>query len=277
MSFNFRKAADNAKKDLNNPYVGAIVLSPGGGGKSSLMGTFEGKTLYLYTGDESHGPAAAAANGGEVIAVRVDEDDDGGKLTPDQSYSRLLELLTAEEGIRDEGFKAIVIDSLTAFETLIRATSKFRAACMTDKGTHNKFAEPQAVLDLFRPILVKLRDLQLNLGVHYACSCPLDVVAMGDNGEIMESKPKLSTFSVAEGLVLQFPDVLVVGRMVKDEKSSWRIQFNAGVSKASKDQSGATKKCINFNPRIMGIQNLPANMPANMQKVAELKAKRGEK
>lgn len=143
---------------------------------------------------------------------------------------------------------------------------------MNAQGKHNSFAEPQTTLELFRPILVKLRDLQLNLGIHYAATCPLTVSAMAETGEITESAPKLSGYSVAEGLILQFPDVLVVGRMVgKSGNTAHRIQFAAGVAKTSKDQLGTIKKTVNFHPRVTGVKTLPPHMEASLAKVAELK------
>jgi len=271
MKFNFQRAKENARKDLDNKKVGAIILAPSGGGKSTLGGTFGCKTLFIFGGAESHGPVAASVHGGDIVAVRFDQDDDGNNLDADSAYERLLSILDAEDAIKEEGFGAIVVDSLTEVEATIRATTKFRAECLSQNGKHNSFAEPTATLGLFRPILVKLRDLQLNLGVHYAATCPLTVNAYGDNGEIMESAPKLSGYSVAEGLILQFPDVLVVGRMAKGEKVAHRIQFNAGVTKASKDQAGQIKKLLNFNPRVTGVKDLPASMEANLGKVATMK------
>lgn len=271
MAFSFAKAAANARKDLDNRKVGAIILAPSGGGKSTLAGTFGVKTLFIFGGAESHGPVAASVHGGDIVAVRFDQDDNGKNLDADDAYARLLSILDAEDEIKAAGFGAIVVDSLTEVEIVVRATTKFKAECLGSNGKHNNFGEPAATLALFRPILVKLRDLQLNTGIHYAATCPLTVSAIGDTGEIMESAPKLSGYSVAEGLILQFPDVLVVGRMVKGEKTAHRIQFNAGVAKTSKDQLGAIKKTVNFNPRVTGVKTLPANMEASLAKVAELK------
>jgi hypothetical protein len=271
--FNIAKASANARKDLDNKKVGAIILGPSGAGKSSLLGTFGCKTLFLYTGGEVHGPTAAATYGkGDVIGVRFDQDDEGTQLSADDSYARLLSILDAEGSLKEAGIGAIVIDSMTEVEFIIRSTSKFAKDCMTDKGKHNNFAEPQVTLNLFRPVLVKLRDLQLNIGIHYAVTCLLTVSAIGDNGEIEESAPKLSGYMVADGIIPQFPDVLVVGRMVgKSGIPARRIQFNAGVSKVSKDAVGTVKKMINFDPRITGVEKLPGNMEASLAKVVEMK------
>jgi hypothetical protein len=278
MAFNFSKAKLNAVKDLTNTKLGVLVLGAGGDGKSTLCGTFEGRTLFLYCQGESHGARSASTMGGQLDAIRLDLDDDENRLTPDQTYDRLIAILSDAEGVRQEGYGAVVLDSLSDMESVIRATTKFKIACMTDKGGHNKFAEPQAVIDLFRPILVKLKDLQLNVGIHFACTCPLDVQSKEDNGEISEAKPKLSTYSVAESLVLQFADIITVGRMTNDKgKAAHRIQFGSNISKESKNQDGTIKKLMNFSPRLAGVLELPPHMVANMSKLAELKEKGASK
>jgi hypothetical protein len=272
--FDFAKARQNAVKDLTNDKLGLLVLGPGGGGKSTACGTFEGKILYLYCSGEAHGILSAGANGSEIVGIRIDLDDEGNAIKPDVAYDRLLQILSEQEGIKAEGFTAVVVDSLMEVENLIRSTNKFKVACLTDKGTHNKFAEPQAVIDLARPILVKLKDLQLNLGVHFAVTLPLNVTEIGDNGEIMAASPKLSTYSVAECLILQFSDIVVVGRMTNDKgQSSHRFQFVSDVSRAQKNQDGTIKRLQNFSPRLAGVRDLPATAPADMKKLAELKKK----
>jgi hypothetical protein len=105
-------------------------------------------------------------------------------------------------------------------------------------------------------------------------TCILDVRALGEDGEVVEASPRLSTYSVAESLIQQFGDVVVVGRMEKDEKIAYRFQFGATVSKTSKDVRGVVKKLINFNPRISGVETLPANMKASLADVIKLKEKK---
>jgi energy-coupling factor transporter ATP-binding protein EcfA2 len=272
--FNFQKARQNAVKDLTNQKLGVLVLGPGGSGKSTVCGSFEGKVLYLYTSGESHGVLSATSSGSEIFGIRLDQGDDGKQLKPDEAYDRLLAILSDEEGVRKEGFSAVVLDSLMEIESLVRTTNKFKALCLTDKGAVNRFAEPQSVLDMLRPILVKLKDLQLNAGIHYAVTCPLHVSEIGDNGEILQAGPKLSTYSVAEGLILQFPDIVVISRMTNDKGvPGYRFQFNSSVSKESKDKDGTVKKLLNFSPRLAGIREIPTTMPADMKKLAELKAK----
>lgn len=275
MSFNFSRAKENAKKDMDNKAVGAILLGAPGAGKSTTCGTFTEKTLYLYCGGESHGPSAAATSGGDVVAVRVDRDDDGTPLAGDAAYARILEVLGDSGGIVGEGFGAIVLDSLTEIEAIIRSTAKWKRACENANGKHNAFSEPSTTLDMFRPILSALRDLALEHGIHYVATCPLTVQSLGDDGQVLESAPRLSGYSVAESLIMQFSDVLVVGRVVVKGKQVFALQFNAGVTKVSKDQVGTIKKLANFAPRVTGVKTLPELLPANLAKLVELKAKGG--
>lgn len=273
MSFNFAKARQNAIKDLTNDKLGVLVLGAGQGGKSTLCGTFAGKTLYLYCQGESHGARSASTQNDSLDAIRLDLADSGERLSADQTYDRLLAILSDIPGLRQEKYAAIVLDSLADLESVIRATSKFKVGCLSDKGNHNKFAEPQAVIDLFRPVLVKLKDAQLTLGIHFACTCPLDVTSLEDNGEIAEAKPKLSTYSVAESLVLQFADIITVGRMANDKGGvAHRIQFGSVITKESKNQDGTIKRLLNFTPRLAGIMILPPHMAADMKKLVLLKA-----
>jgi hypothetical protein len=166
------------------------------------------------------------------------------------------------------------VDSLSELESVIRSTQKFKVACQTDKGTHNSFAEGNAVIGLMRGVFTRLKDLQLNLGIHFACTCPLNVISKEDNGEINEASPKLSTYSVAENVVLQFADIVTVGRMAnKEGKMAHRIQFGSSISKESKTASGAVKKFLNFSPRLAGVMELPSHMAADLSKLAEIKAK----
>lgn len=272
--FNFAKAKENAQKDLNNKTVGAIVLGAPGAGKSTFCGTAGETTLYLYGGAESHGPSAASSGGhGNITSIQIDRDDDGKILPADGAYSRLLAVLSDASGINELGVKVIVLDSLTEIESIIRGTTKWKRDCESASGKHNSFAEPTATINMFRPILSALRDLALDHGIHYAATCPLMVQALGDDGQIAEAAPKLSGYSVAESLIMQFPDVLVVGRMVRNDKQVFALQFNAGVSKVSKDATGNVKKIASFNPRITGIRDLPEVLPANLAQLIAGKEK----
>lgn len=272
MSFDFAAAQKEALGELNNNTLGLIVLGQSGGGKSYLAGTFGVKTLYLYTSGESHGAKAARYEGGKnVIPVQIDYAN-GKRLTPDQAYKRLLEVLSDVDGIKKQGFGAVVLDGTTEVEILIRSLNQWRIMCQTKDGKHNSFAEGPTTLALFRPVIEGLKGLQRQ-GIHFMTTCILDVSATSDDGEILESKPRLQTYAVAEGIIQQFEDIVAVGRMAKGDNVAHRIQFLAGVSRQSKDLAGNVKKSINFNPRIGGkkLDDLPRTLAADLTKLIEFK------
>ena len=273
MGFNFSAAQKEALSDLKNNKLGVMILGQSGAGKSSLAGTFGVKTLYLYTTGESHGAKSAAGLGGEKVFPVCLDYSEGVALTPDQTYQRIVDVLTDVDGIKKQGFGAIVVDGATELETLIRGTSKWKTLCLTDKGKHNNFAEGTATLTMFRPVIDGLKNLQRDIGIHFAMTCILDVSALSDSGEILESRPRLSTYGVAEGLIAQFDDRIAVGRMCKGDKVAHRIQFLAGVSRDSKDIAGNIKKTINFSPRLAGktLEQLPDTLAANLAELAKVK------
>lgn len=276
-SFNWREAHKEAAADLNNRNLGLIVLGQSGSGKSSLAGTFGKKTLYLYTTGESHGAAAAAAMGGDILPVCINYSGSN-LLEPDAAYDRLISILSDVDGIKKEGFGAIAVDGATEIEALIRSTTRWRTMCLTAQGKHNNFAEGAATLAMFRPIVDQLKTLQRSIGIDFVVTCALDVTATSDDGEIFESKPRLLTYAVAEGLIQQFADIVVVGRMSKNDQIQHRLQFLAGVSRESKDAQGVVRKSINFNPRISGIKldDLPKTLPADLSKLVALKRNNGK-
>lgn len=266
MAFDFKAAFAEAEKDLNSSVLRAIILGPSGSGKSSLCGTFGLKTLYLYASGEDHGPMAARALGGKDVLPVCFDRDSSGQLDPDVAYGRLLDIL----GEVDNKFGAVVLDGATELEFLLKQTKEFKAACLTDKGKHNSFAEGPAMLQLIRPVINELKRLS-KARIHTAMTCVLDVQSISDSGEILESKPRLSTYAVAEGVIQQFPDVFVVGRMSNGKEAQHRIQFLAGVSRDSKTESGMIKKTINYHCRLTGVHKLPVTAAADLKEVIKLK------
>jgi hypothetical protein len=273
MAFDFKKAQKEAANDIKNTNLGLMVLGQSGAGKSTLAGTFGVKTLYLYTTGESHGAKAAATIGSDNISPVSINVENGTLLSADKAYERLLSILSSVEEIKAEGFKSVVVDGATELEILIRETSRWKLMCQTDKGTHNSWAEGKATLAMFRPVVDGLKSLQRTLGIHFMMTCALDVISVDDNGEIQESKPRLQTYSVAEGVIQQFEDIVVVGRMSNGDKVGHRLQFLAGVSRESKDAAGNVRKSINFNPRLSGVtlDKLPNTVKADVQELIKLK------
>ncbi len=274
MGFNFDAAIKEANSAATDNLVSAIILGPSGAGKSSLMGTFGVKTLYLHTSGENHGPQSARTLGGsDIISVCIDRDAEK-TLGPDEAYARLLSMLGDVDGIKKLGVKAIAIDGASELEAIIRNTEKWKQLCTASNGKHNGFGEPAATISILRPILNALRDLQSRLQIHAAVSCILDVKDIGTDGAILEATPRLVGYSVAETLIQQFADVLVVGRMTKGDQAKHKIQFMSDVTKTSKDAMGTVKKAINFAPRIAGVlvNKLPPIMDADLSQVIKLKS-----
>lgn len=272
--FDFDKAVQDAQEELSVRELFALLLGPSGGGKSSLMGTFGEKTLLLYTTGEDHGPKAAAALGRDNVVPLCIDYYDGNVLIPDESIDLLYEVLDNHTWLQEQGFRAICIDGATQLELLFRGTTRWKKMCETKNGKHSGFEEPKATNVLFKEVVDKLKTAQRALNVHVAMTCVLDVKALGPHGEIQESAPKLTGYMVAEGLVQQFGDVLVVGRMEKKGKVKHKIQMLAGVTKTSSDaDTGEIKKTINYSPRLtcVGLDDLPTLMNADLAEVYAIK------
>ena len=123
-----------------------------------------------------------------------------------------------------------------------------------------------------RPVLDALRTLQRELNVNYVVTCLLMVKGMGDDGEILASEPKLVGYEVAALILPQFPDQIMIGRMINAEGvSKPRLQFANTATKVAKDQAGNVKKCVGFVPRLRGVAELPPHMAADLGAVLALK------
>ncbi len=278
MGFDFKDVEKQAKKFRSSGAMEAICLAPGGAGKSYLAGTMDGKILYLHTQGERHGPQSAETKcKGEIIPISIDTYNNPNK-DPDLTIKTTLDILTDIDGIKKAGFTGVVIDSMTEYESLIQRTKKYKMFCMTTKGEHNNFKEGPAVIDQFRDLLNALRALA-DEGIHYYVTCALDVKDKDEDGSVLEATPQLSGYRVIETLVLQFPDVFIVGEMENAEgKRAHRIQFGATVSKESKDQNGNIKRYLNFTPRLTGVDPMPSTLKADLKEVIKLvSVARGEK
>jgi energy-coupling factor transporter ATP-binding protein EcfA2 len=276
--FDFEAAIASASKDANSTALEALILGASGSGKSTLCGTLGCKTLYLYASGENHGVKAARSIGDkDVVPVCFDESKDFVPTTPDEALRNLLGILNDVALIKKHGFQAVVIDGASELEYLIRASAEWKKACTTAKGQHNGFEEPKATLNGFRPIVTALKNLQRQLGIHFAMTCILDVKEMGSNGEVVEASPRLQGYSVAESLVQQFGDVLVVGKMAKNNQIKYKLQFMTELTKTAKEENGTVKRSLNFSPRVAGVnvgpEGLPALMDADLEAVVELKKK----
>lgn len=271
--FDFDKAASVLK---TSPVLQLITLAPSGGGKSFLAGTTGKKTLYIHGAGENHGYEQARITGKDLIVpFRWDVDDSGKAITnPELQYKRLCDAVASLDQIREAGFEFVVIDSATEVEALIKGTTKFTNLC-THNGKYNNFKETEACLSMFRPIFSSLKTLAM-AEIGYNLTLILDVKSLDTDGMILESSPKLYGYGVAEGVVQQFPDIIVVSPLMNEETEeiAHRIYFNAGVSKTSKDEKGRVKKTLNFNPRLTGVPlgDLPVgSMKADLAELLVLK------
>lgn len=277
--FDFDAALASAAKDAKSTALEALIMGPSGAGKSTLCGTFGCKTLYLYCPGENHGVKSAKSMGGaDIQAMLLDCHDS--ELSEEDRADFILEylhnLLGSIDQIKKREFGAVVIDGASELEYLIRSSSKWRLDCRTKKGEHNAFDEGKATINGFRTIINALKKLKTTLDIHVVLTCSLDVKELTAIGEISEAIPKLQGYSVAEAIVQQFGDILVVGRMVKNNQVKYKLQFMTEITKVSKEEkTHVIKKCLNFSPRIAGIKvgegGLPAFMDADLSKVVELK------
>lgn len=266
--FDFDKAIAEAKQDVSNKCLFLILLGSSGNGKSYAQGTFGVKTLYLYTQGESHGPKSASALGGEnVIPICIDREGNT-PLTADESIKRLYAILDDHEALKKSGIKAISLDGASEIEALIRDTTTFK------EKTIKAFSDGPVELSMFREILNRLKTLQRALKIHVCMTCTLNVKTYSEDGTIMESAPSLHGYQVATGLVQQFDDVMVIGRMERKEKVGYRLQLLAGVSKTTADfNTKEVKKTMNFSPRLTGadILSLGNTLDANLATLIDLK------
>lgn len=277
MTFNYDAAIAASRKQMENKALEAIVLGPSGSGKSYLLGSFGVPTLYIYSTGETHGPRAAnehaAKTGGNIVPICMDLTEDGEQLAGDAVLDRVALILAQDKLLDELKIGAIAIDGAAELEVHIRASDRWKRGCTTDKGKHNNFAEGSVTCELFRPIFNRLKELQRTRGIHFAMTCMLDVKEYGELYDIAEASPRLKGYQVAEMLIQQFGDVLVVGPMTKNSERKWKLQFMTDLTKVSKDLTGVVKRAINFAPRLNGTKETPpAYMEADLRNVVKMKA-----
>lgn len=271
MGFDFNELENLSKKLKDNTVLEAMCLGGGGAGKSTLAGTLDGKILYIYGESERHGIKNARTNcAGQIVGLCIDTYKNPTK-DPDIALGVLQETLKDIEGIKNNKFTSVVIDGAVELEAIIRQTKLFKKLCLTKDGKHNTFSEPIAIISIFREILSCLRSLA-DEGIHYYMTCALDVKAIDDeDGSIIECTPRLSTYSVIETLLLQFPDIFIIGEMSNGKKTAHRIQFGTTIEKVSKNLQGGIKRFLNFRPRLNGVKDVPTHIKADLKELIRLK------
>lgn len=267
------------QKIENTPFF-AIILGPSGSGKSTLIGTLNVPTLFLYTSAEFHGPKNAAAVNKNIIPMCVDQDSKGNPLTADETYQNIMDILSNDTIVKN--VSAVALDSATELDQIIRKTKTFSKACLTDKGTHNNWAESGAVISHFKPVLGALRELNSD-GIHCLVTCAAVTKSLDEAGAASEITPKLLGYESAHDLIRHFSDVLVVSRYNYTNEETQAVDtihallFKANATKTSRDLKGNVVKTANFTPRLSGLlaQDLPDVIRADLQKLLAIKNKKG--
>ena len=270
---NFAQLIKEGIEKLKNKNVALVLLGPSGSGKSRACGTFGVKTLYIHTSGESHGPASAASGGSEILPICIDRDGDKIR-TPDETYTLLLEILSAPVELKKLGIGAIVIDGATEIEALIQGTTVWRNRLAAEYKGIKSYAG-DLTISMFRPILNALQKLQHEIGIHYVMTCILTVKEYGENNEIVDASPSLYGYNVATGIIQHFPDILVIGQLSDGERARPGIQLGSHVSRVSKDQATKeVRKLSNFFCRVTGadLSSAPAIIKPDLSRIVRTKA-----
>ncbi len=275
MGINLKARVNYSTKIMNNKNLGLILMGPASAGKSSAMGSLGVRTLYLYGSGESHGPASAKHfnPGCDLIPVCFDLDENGNQVDPDQAYQDLVDLLNDRKQIEEAGVKAIVLDGLTELEHLILSTTTYKLRLASEYKGQKSFAGP-IVIDMARSVLNAIRKLQTELDIHYVISCLLIVKEVAENGVFTDASPQVNGFNVANAILQQIPDRLVIGHVeMGDGKVQPRLQVGAAVGRVTKDFSTkAITKIASFRCQLTGVDLSNASTLApNLANVIEYK------
>ena len=251
-----------------------LIAGPSGAGKSHLLGTYPGKVLMITLGAETHGVSAAKKSATNLTAVYADRDKDGSPLTPDQTMER-LKAMTAPDAIRKAGFQLVALDGLTELEKLARQTKLWTNMCTTQKGSHDSFKETPATIAIMDSILNRLLNLQFEVGVDIAVTCILDVKSTNaKTGEITEAQPRLQGYSIAEGRIQMFGDIITIGSMLGANGTGRVIQMHTELKRKSVDNdTDEVKKIFGITPRLQGVEKVPNFIKADIGEILKLKGR----
>jgi len=279
MNFDFAAAKASALTSLKSPLLELLLLGPSGAGKSYCIGTSKLKTLYIYFQRETHGPKTAAVEGkGDIVPICADHGIWPGEkvaraFTADETLQYLNALLISYDWIKSEGYKVVALDGIAALETIVKESAIWKKKCLTTKNTHNTFKESEATQEILGQVANCMKAVQRECQVHIIATAILDVKDIDSYGGITEAAPKLQGYGVCEAVVANFGDILVIGRMSRNNEAKWKFQSLMDVKKVSKDENGVIKKILNFSPRVSGIV-LPPIMDADLSQIITLKESR---
>lgn len=274
MAINLKLRIAAAQQDMERKELALILLGPASGGKSRAMGTMGVKTLFCYFSGETHGPASAIrADNADIIPFCVDIDENGQKIQPDLAFHDFVAFLNDTATLQELEVKAIAIDGLTELENLITSTDKWNVTVQSKYKGNESFAGPVTV-GMFRPVLDALRNAQKKLGIHYVVSCLLNIKEVGDHGIISDASPQLAGFNVANAVLQQIPDRLIIAATETKDGVAPRIQIGAKVGKSTKDfNTKEITKIASFRPQIQGvdISTAPAILKPDLSKIIQYK------
>lgn len=251
-----------------------ILFGPPSGGKSQAMGTLGVKTLYLYFSGESHGPRSAFAGGTDIIPYCVDQDENGNKIDPDEALAELNALLANTKFFTENAIKAIAIDSAGELEFMIMQTAAWKIEAQKRYKGVESYCFP-ITLEMFRPVMDALRNLQLKQGIHYVVSCILNVSEFGEDGVIADAEPKMFGYGTVSGFLQQFPDRMIIGKVETKDGMKPKLQLGTMVTKATKDQkTKEVTKIQHFRPQLQGVDFTggPNYLPPDLSKLIKYKA-----
>ena len=264
--FNFASLKMQSQQQKLGPLF-ALITGSRGSGKSSLLSTFPGDILMIYSQDEDHGIKAAMSNArfnkGKITPLAMDMQENI-KLSGDQVLKRMHDIVDALIAEQTPSFKAIAIDSMAAYESHVRKSRDFIAA--------NQYQSNEVNANKMIDIINKLKILSTK-GVHVLVTCP----ATGQrdvNGVFSQLTPVLTGYGATDKVFGAFGDILVVGPVtVMDQESQqvstqFCLQFGGDFSKSGKSFTGIPRT-VNFKTRVTGLMQheLPLIMNASLEEL----------
>jgi hypothetical protein len=124
-------------------------------------------------------------------------------------------------------------------------------------------------------VLNKLINLQFELGIDVAVTCILDVKSTNSKtGEIEEGQPRLQGYSIAEGRIQMFGDIITIGQMQGANGVGRVIQMHTDLTRKSVNQdTQEVKKIFGITPRLQGVANIPNFIKADLSELLKLKGR----
>jgi len=268
------KKQEAADKSGNSLFC--CVLGPSGAGKSHAIGTLGVKTLFLHFVGERHGIDSSKKEGSDNIIPYCLDSDGKKSLDPDETLSRLRAILSDPQGLKDQGFGAIVLDGLTEMDMCISDSKELKKMCLTSQGKVDGFKLTPATKRIASGLMNSLQNIRSKTGIHIIVTCILTVGDTDEEGALLGCIPQLGTYGLAESVLQKFGDRVVVTPLVRDDpdtgkKETIRVFDSRVVStKVSKDVNGIVKKTSNFSCRLSSGE-LPKLMKADLSELIKIK------